>query len=203
MNQRQSSRRTAAPLAKRRRPWVAIVVIVVVVLLVLGTMVGFLLGSDSGSDRTSGSTNTSGPSGATGTASVAGKPCVAQTGTLPPGAPAVPVRVGPPPANLVTRDLEPGTGATVQPGATVTLDYIGVSCSTGAIFDSSYSRGQPATFSLGQVIPGFQAGIPGMKVGGTRLLGIPPGQAYGAQGRPPQIAPGETLWFVVKVVSTQ
>jgi peptidylprolyl isomerase len=202
VNKPQSSGRTAAPLAKPRRRGVTIVVLVVVVLLVLGSMVGFLI-SDSGSGSSAGSTSTTGASGATAATSVAGKPCVAQKGQLPPGAPAVPVQVGPPPTNLVTRDLEPGTGATVNPNATVTVDYIGVACSTGEIFDSSYSRQQAAVFNLAQVIPGFQAGIAGMKVGGTRLLAIPPAQAYGSQGRPPVIAPGETLWFVIKVENAQ
>ena len=92
----------------------------------------------------------------------------------------MPVQVGPPPTTLVKQDLKEGTGAVVAAGDTVTVNYIGVACSTGKIFDSSYSRGQPATFGLGQVIKGWTDGIPGMKVGGQRLLGIPADQAYGA-----------------------
>jgi len=121
---------------------------------------------------------------------------------LPAGAPEVPVKVGPPPTQLVKEDLKPGTGATVGANDTVTVNYIGVSCSTGTIFDSSYSRGQPATFPLTGVIKGWTDGIPGMAVGGQRLLGIPPDQGYGPQGSPPDIAPGETLWFVVEIVDT-
>lgn len=135
--------------------------------------------------------------------SAEGKPCVAVSDPLPTGAPPVPVKVGPPPSQLVTEDLKVGTGATVVATDTLTVNYIGVSCSTGKIFDSSYSRNQPATFPLSNVIPGWQAGIPGMKVGGQRLLGIPPAQAYGAAGSAPAIAPGETLWFVVEVVSAR
>ena len=108
---------------------------------------------------------------------------------LPAGAPNVPVQVGPPPTTLVKQDLVVGTGAEVQAGDTVTVNYIGVSCSTGKIFDSSYTRGQPATFSLDQVIPGWTQGIPGMKVGGQRLLGIPSDLAYGAQGSPAAASP--------------
>jgi peptidylprolyl isomerase len=197
-----SNRRTAAPLSHPRRTGLTVVIIVVVLLLGLGSVIALLANSGSSDDSSSGATSTTAASGASG-ASVAGKPCVATKGALPPGAPAVPVEVGPPPKNLVTRDLAPGTGATVNQGATVTVDYIGVACSNGAIFDSSYSRGQPATFSLSGVIPGWQEGIPGMKVGGTRLLGIPPALAYGDQGAPPDIAPGETLWFVVKVDNAQ
>ena len=81
-------------------------------------------------------------------------------------------------------------------------DYIGVSCSTGKIFDSSYQRGNPADFSLSEVIKGWQDGMVGMKVGGQRLLGIPPELAYGSNPPPTSgIAPDETLWFVVNVIS--
>src|SRR5205814_1312114 len=80
------------------------------------------------------------------------KPCVAVRDTLPKGAPNVPVKVGPPPSRLVKEDLKVGSGAVVKPGATVTVNYIGVSCSTGKIFDSSYKTGSPATFPLGGVI---------------------------------------------------
>ena len=123
---------------------------------------------------------------------------------LPTGAPDVPVQVGPAPTTLVKQDLKEGTGATVAAGDTVTVNYIGVACSTGKIFDSSYSRGQPATFGLDQVIKGWTDGIPGMKVGGQRLLGIPGDQAYGASGQAAAgIAPDEALWFVVEVTATQ
>ena len=135
--------------------------------------------------------------------SVAGKPCVPLADPLPPGAPNVPVKVGPPPTRLIIEDLKEGTGATVSPTDTVTVNYIGVSCSSGKIFDSSYSRNQPATFPLTGVIKGWTDGIPNMKVGGQRLLGIPPDQAYGPQGRPPTIGQNETLWFVVEVLDTK
>jgi FKBP-type peptidyl-prolyl isomerase-like protein len=135
--------------------------------------------------------------------SAAGKPCVPVADPLPAGAPTVPVQVGPPPTQLVSQDLKVGTGASVGANDTVTVNYIGVSCSTGKIFDSSYSRSQPATFPLSGVIKGWTDGIPNMKVGGQRLLGIPPDQGYGADGSPPDIAPDETLWFVVEVLDTK
>ncbi len=140
---------------------------------------------------------------ATPTGSAAGKPCVPVADPLPAGAPEIPVEVGPPPAALVTKDLKVGTGAPVPAGATITVNYIGAACSTGKIFDSSYSRNQPATFPLSGVIKGWTDGIPGMNVGGQRLLGIPADQAYGAQGRPPDIAPDEPLWFVVEVTEVK
>jgi FKBP-type peptidyl-prolyl cis-trans isomerase len=81
-------------------------------------------------------------------------------------------------------DLKEGTGAEVQPGATVTVDYTGAVAATGIIFQSSLDSGQPVTFPLGQVIKGWTDGVPGMKEGGTRRLIIPADQAYGAN--PPQ-----------------
>jgi peptidylprolyl isomerase len=135
--------------------------------------------------------------------SAAGKPCVARSQPLPEGAPEVDVEVGPPPTALVTKDVVVGTGAAVPAGATVTVNYIGVSCSTGVIFDSSYKTNPPtpATFSLSGVIPGWSQGIPGMNVGGKRLLGIPPDMAYGNDGSPNgTFAPQETLWFVVEMI---
>jgi cyclophilin family peptidyl-prolyl cis-trans isomerase len=113
------------------------------------------------------------------------------------------VQVGTPPAKLVKRDLKVGTGEVVKPGATIVANYIGVACSTGKIFDSSWKSGQPATFSLNEVIKGWTDGIPGMKVGGSRLLGIPAAQGYAATGSPPDIGPNEPLWFVVDIVSIQ
>ena len=109
---------------------------------------------------------------------------------------------GPTATKLVSEDLKVGTGAVVKPGATVTVNYIGVACSSGKIFDSSYSRNQPFTTSLANVVPGWTQGIPGMKVGGQRLLGIPPKLAYGSQSPGAGIAPDETLWFVVEVLKT-
>jgi peptidylprolyl isomerase len=131
------------------------------------------------------------------------KGCVSVRDPLPKGAPKVPVRIGAPPTKLVKEDLKVGNGAVVKPGATVTVDYIGVACSTGKIFDSSYKTGAPATFPLSGVIKGWTDGIPGMKVGGRRLLGIPADQAYGATGSPPLIGPNEPLWFVVSVKATK
>jgi peptidylprolyl isomerase len=120
---------------------------------------------------------------------------------LPPGAPDVPVETGPAPTKLVVKDLKEGTGPVIQPGATITATYIGVACSTGEIFDSSYAHGQAIQFPLTQVIPGWTNGIPGMKVGGVRLLGIPADQAYGPNPPPGSgIAPNEALWFVVQPV---
>ena len=103
---------------------------------------------------------------------------------------------------LEIEDLSVGDGAEVTAGAQVTVDYIGVACTTGAIFDESYS-GEPVTFSLDGVISGWTEGLQGMKVGGQRLLGIPPEMAYGETGQGESIGPNEPLWFVVDMIDTQ
>ena len=138
--------------------------------------------------------------------SAKGKPCVALRDTLPKGAPAVPISVGPPAAKLVVKDLKVGTGAVVAKTAQhVTVDYVGVSCSSGKIFDASFGRHAAIDADLSGtdqsrgVIPGWTKGIPGMKVGGIRLLEIPPADAYGSRGAPGLIAPDETLFFLVRV----
>ncbi|MGN6871370.1 MAG: FKBP-type peptidyl-prolyl cis-trans isomerase [Solirubrobacteraceae bacterium] len=113
------------------------------------------------------------------------------------------VPTGPAPSKLVTKDLVQGTGQTVKPGQTVTVNYVGDLYKTGKEFDSSWKTGQPATFPLtaGGVIEGWVKGIPGMKVGGRRELIIPASLAYGKAGRPPTIPPNSPLVFVVDLLS--
>lgn len=89
---------------------------------------------------------------------------------------------------LQKTDVKKGSGATVQPGDTITVDYTGAVASTGVIFQSTKGIGQPATFSLSGVIAGWSQGIPGMKVGGTRRLVIPAVLAY--SDKPP---PGSNI----------
>lgn len=112
---------------------------------------------------------------------------------------------GEPPTELVAVDLVEGDGDVVPEGATVTTDYVGVSwLNDGQEFDSSWDRGEPATFPLSNVIPGWTEGIPGMREGGRRLLIIPPGQAYGEQPPPgAAIAANDTLVFVIDLVSAE
>lgn len=183
----------AAETARRQERRKRIVIAVGAFVLVAAVVVGAVV---TGRGDTKKSTVTAGNNNSVG----GGAPCVAMNDTPPVGAPFVPVQVGPPPTQLVTQDLRAGTGPAVAPGDSVTVNYIGVKCSDGKIFDSSYSRGQPASFALTDVIPGWQQGIPGMQVGGQRLLGIPPDLAYGSQGVG-EIGPNETLWFVVELVS--
>lgn len=116
--------------------------------------------------------------------------------------PDVEVPEGDPPCELIMQDIHEGSGAEAKEGATVTVHYVGVSWSTGEQFDASWDNGgEPIPLSLGQVIVGWQQGIPGMKEGGRRRLIIPPELAYGAT--PPTgsgIAVNETLIFVIDLV---
>ncbi len=196
---RLSVERAAMARYQRRRRLLTALAVFVGVIAVAGL---FVLLSRSGSSSTATATTTTTASTTTTTLeSALGKPCVALADPLPAGAPEVPVPVGDPPSDLVSQDLVTGTGATVALGDSVTVNYIGVSCSTGKIFDSSYTRGTPATFTLaeGQLIEGWTSGLPGMQVGGRRLLVIPPSLGYGSTGQG-AIAPDETLVFVVDVV---
>jgi len=117
--------------------------------------------------------------------------------------PAIPKPEGTPPSQLVVRDIVPGTGPAAKDGDMLTVQYVGVSYSTGKQFDASWDNGQPFPFTLGagNVIPGWDQGLKGLKRGGRRELVIPPALAYGAQGSPPVIKPGETLVFVIDLVS--
>jgi peptidylprolyl isomerase len=82
----------------------------------------------------------------------------------------------------------------------VTVNYVGVGQQSGTVFDSSWQRGQPATFPLDGVIQGWSQGLVGMQPGGRRLLIIPAELAYGDAGAGADIAPGETLVFVVDLI---
>lgn len=124
---------------------------------------------------------------------------VADTGPKP----TVEVPKGPAPTQLVVKDLKTGDGVEAKSGDQVSVQYVGVLYSDGKQFDSSFDRGQPFSFQLGgnQVIPGWDQGVAGMKVGGRRELIIPPNLAYGAQGQPPTIPANATLVFVIDLVS--
>ena len=105
-------------------------------------------------------------------------------------------------AKLTVCDLVQGTGAAIAAGSSITAQYVGIGALSGKKFDSSWDRGKPATFSLSGVIEGWTKGIPGMKVGGRRLLVIPGALAYGAKPPSADIAANEALVFVVDAVPT-
>jgi peptidylprolyl isomerase len=119
--------------------------------------------------------------------------------------PKVTVPKGAPPKKLEIEDLTEGSGAEAKAGDEVTVQYVGVGYESGEEFDASWDRGEPFSFQLGagQVIPGWDQGVAGMKVGGRRELTIPPDLAYGEAGSPPAIGPEETLIFVVDLLAVE
>jgi FKBP-type peptidyl-prolyl cis-trans isomerase len=208
--QNRQKERVAAALAERRRAQhrrrrggAVAGVILLVIVVAIGLAVG---GSNNGTkvavSPTSSSPATTAASPTTvALASAKGKPCVGLKDPLPKGAPALLLTPGPAPTKLSTQDLKVGSGAVVPKNAKVTVNYVGVACSTGKIFDSSYSRNQTFDADLASgVIHGWSQGIPGMKIGGVRLLTIPSNLAYGAVGAAPSIAPDESLYFLVAAV---
>ena len=112
---------------------------------------------------------------------------------------------GDPPTTLQKEDIKEGMGEEAKTGQKVSVQYVGVSYSTKKQFDASWDNpgAKPFNFTLGvgNVIQGWDEGVPGMKVGGRRQLVIPPALAYGPAGYPPVIAPNETLVFVVDLVA--
>ena len=112
---------------------------------------------------------------------------------------------GPAPTDLEITDLSVGDGPEAGAGNQVAVHYVGVAHSTGEQFDASYDRGQPLQFGLGvgQVIQGWDQGVQGMRVGGRRRLVIPPHLGYGDRGAGGVIKGGETLIFVVDLISVQ
>jgi peptidylprolyl isomerase len=115
--------------------------------------------------------------------------------------PVVTVPKGPAPKQLVVKDLITGTGAVAKKGSNLTVNYVGVLYKGGKEFDSSWKRSQTFPFVLGQgsVIPGWDQGLVGMKVGGRRELIIPSSLAYGPSGSG-GIPPNSPLVFVVDLL---
>ena len=110
------------------------------------------------------------------------------------------------PSGLQYEDTTVGSGATAQAGQHVTVHYTGwlyPDGVKGSKFDSSKDRGAPFAFDLGagRVIAGWDEGVQGMQVGGTRMLVIPPGLGYGARGAGGVIPPNATLMFEVELLS--
>lgn len=107
-------------------------------------------------------------------------------------------------SGLYTEDKKIGGGATAVPGKEVTVHYTGW-LANGKKFDSSRDHGKPFSFRLGggEVIPGWDEGVAGMKTGGRRLIVVPPGLGYGAAGQPGAIPSRATLVFDVELLKVQ
>jgi FKBP-type peptidyl-prolyl cis-trans isomerase FkpA len=127
-------------------------------------------------------------------AATASTPAAAQTTTTPSG--------------LQITDIKVGTGATPRPGQICVMHYTGWLYQNGAKgqkFDSSVDRGQPFEFPIGRqrVIAGWDEGVASMKVGGKRILIIPPALGYGARGAGGVIPPNATLMFEVELLDVK
>jgi peptidylprolyl isomerase len=109
------------------------------------------------------------------------------------------------PFELGIEDIVDGDGEEATKGSKVAVHYVGAAFSSGEEFDASWDRGVPFRFTLGKghVIPGWDAGVAGMKVGGRRKLTIPSAMAYGARGAGAVIKPHEPLVFVVDLLSVE
>ncbi|MDQ3648628.1 MAG: FKBP-type peptidyl-prolyl cis-trans isomerase [Actinomycetota bacterium] len=109
------------------------------------------------------------------------------------------------PKKLKVEDLIEGKGKPAKKGQQLTVNYVGVLFASGTEFDASWERKQPFRFKLGGgvVVPGWDKGLEGMKVGSRRRLTIPPDQAYGPQGNPPAIGPNGTLIFVIDLLDAK
>lgn len=115
--------------------------------------------------------------------------------TIPDGTPA--------PTKLVAQPLLQGDGPAVKEGQTLIAQYVGVVYGTGKQFDASWDRGEPASFPIGvgQVIPGWDKGLVGKKIGSRMLLVIPPADGYGTEGNAQAGITGtDTLVFVVDIL---
>lgn len=173
------------------------------ILIACLALVGAGCGDSDDSSTSSESTATSTESSGQSTTESSGAPEESKGGEKT--KPEVTVPSGAPPKKLEINDLEKGTGATAKAGDEVTVQYLGVGYDSEEEFDSSWSRSEPFPLTLGAggVIPGWEEGIEGMKVGGRRELVIPPNLAYGPAGSPPVIGPNETLIFVIDLLAVK
>ena len=120
------------------------------------------------------------------------------------GAPTITVPKTTAPTKLEIADLKKGSGATIASGDTVTIHYTGLIWSTGKVFDSSWTKGAPATFQTTGVIPGFGKALVGQKVGSQVIVVIPPADGYGSAGQPSAGIKGtDTLVFVIDILADQ
>jgi peptidylprolyl isomerase len=114
-------------------------------------------------------------------------------------APTITAPTGDAPTELIAQDVITGSGTEVVATSTLTVHYTLMKWSDGSILESSWTSGTPATFALSGVIQGWQQGLPGAKVGGRRLLVIPPALGYGPlAGHPLE---KDTLIFAVDIIA--
>ena len=120
------------------------------------------------------------------------------------GEPTVTVVPGEGPTDFQMARVIDGSGPEVFPGASVIVHYQGVNLTTGDVFDSSWSRGEPSEFPTSGVVAGFRDGLVGQKVGSRVLIVIPPALGYGQAGNPAAGIGGEdTIFFVVDILGVR
>jgi peptidylprolyl isomerase len=148
---------------------------------------------------TAASTPLSGPSGEP-VAPPAGLPAVSDVD----GTPTITMPGSEAPTALVVQPLVKGNGAVVEAGQTIVANYVGAVWASGTVFDSSFERGAPVAFLIGQqqVIVGWDEGLVGQTVGSRMLLVIPPDKGYGSTGNPDAgISGTDTLVFIVDILA--
>ncbi|MBW4040604.1 MAG: FKBP-type peptidyl-prolyl cis-trans isomerase [Acidobacteria bacterium] len=119
------------------------------------------------------------------------------------GAPTVKIPATAPPKTLEIADSKVGTGATVQTGDTVTVQYQGVLWRTGSVFDQSWGKTGPTSFATTQVVPGFGKALVGQKVGSQVVAILPPSEGYGTTGSSDGSIKGtDTMVFVIDILAT-
>jgi len=126
------------------------------------------------------------------------------TVTVTDGTPSITMPGGDAPAELVVQPLVKGDGAVVAAGQTIVVNYVGAIWASGTVFDSSFERGAPVDFVIGQqqVIAGWDEGLVGQTVGSRVLLVIPPDKGYGSAGNSQAgISATDTLVFVVDILA--
>lgn len=205
--QRQQDRMLRAARRRRRNQiWTSIIVAIVVIIAAIFGVIGY---QQYTAQQATAAKKTA-DAHAAATASVDATQTAASITPTPSAGPATPPAVTGAPVSLQGGlqyiDVTTGTGAVAQSTSTISAQYTGWLQSNGKKFDSSYDHGgQPFSVQLGQgqVIPGWDEGLVGMKVGGTRRLIIPPALAYGAAGQPPTIPANATLIFDVTLLSVK
>lgn len=181
-----------------------------IILVLCAALATAVAGCGGGSDSSTGSTESSASTEANGSSAKSGESSEESSESVPKAnsnkkktKPTVTVPKGISPKTFATKEIEEGTGPEAKAGDKVTVQYVGVGYDSEEEFDSSWSRNEPFTFTLGagEVIKGWDKGVEGMKVGGRRELLIPGDLAYGPEGRPPSIGPNETLIFTIDLLS--
>lgn len=186
--------------AKRRQNGRRAVIVGIVAMVVLASAAYFFSGNSGTTVTTTSTTTTTGAATTTTTGTIG-----PVTDPSPAGkfgtAPTVIVPTTTPPTSLEVSDLIPGNGAMAKSGETLEVQYVLATYSTHKVIQSSWTS-QPFSFKLGagQVIPGWDEGMVGMRVGGRREMIIPPSLGYGNTTPGAGIAKNDTLVFVVDLL---